>query len=221
MKFVIALAALISVAYAGVPVARNGPQCQAPNGGGLTPVLKEFFGMIPMEQVGVIFVTAVTSDPEVKKVMAFLESEDFHKILTAIHSQPEFTKLMNYACSDLYFDAYYYYNRVAEILGLPPLDRPLFEELYAARARPGLVGMIQDMLDVMPLEKMKAHLKEKIENDEYAKKGIALLRSEDFKKMVKLVENLPEFQNMLKELRGMGVDVDKIMELIKKFLGGK
>jgi len=86
-------------------------------------------------------------------------------------------------------------------------------------ASAGFLGMLQDILGVIPTDKIVALMKEKVESDEYVKKGVEMMRSDDFKNMVKIVTDMPEYQFMEGELRKMGVPVEKVVEFLQKFFG--
>lgn len=230
MKFITTSAfvffAVLSLGNAapGIIFADDELQCKAPNGGGLQSVIDEFVKLLPVDKLLEIYITAVSEDPEVQEIMAYLESDDFKQIILAIQNAPQFNRLMAYACEKLYLDVYYYYNKFADLFGLPPVTRPPFKVFKHMQSlsesvlrRPGLKGMLLDMYDVLPMDEIRKMFYDKLENDEYVKLAMEFLASEDFKKIVKLVENVKEFKELLQKLRDMNIDIDEVIRVVKKF----
>ncbi|XP_055382044.1 uncharacterized protein LOC129612465 [Condylostylus longicornis] len=215
MKLIfVALTALLCGANA-YPSIFDGPQCQAPSGG-LMPTIKEVIALVPLDKVVEIYMVAISNDKEVQEVMEFVQSDDFIKIVTAVNKHSNFHKLMKYACDELYLDAYYYLNIAHEYLGWPAIERPTFTSKFA---RSGFLGMLEDILEVIPTEKIVALMKEKVKSDEYVKKAVEMMSSNDFKALVKTVTDMPEYQFLEGELRKMGAPVEKIIEFLQKFFG--
>jgi len=210
MKFILVSFFAILCGATAYPSIFDGPQCLPPNGGGLTATIKEVLELVPIDKVVEIYMIAISNDQEVQEVMEFVQSKDFIKIVSAVNKHSNFHKLMKYACDELYLDTYYYLNIVHEFLGWPTIERHTMINKFA---RAGLLGLLQDILEVIPTDKIIALMKEKIESDEYVKKGVELMRSEEFKEIVNHVHNLPEYKFMEGELKKMGVPVEKIMRV--------
>ncbi|CAD7085647.1 unnamed protein product [Hermetia illucens] len=192
--------------------AAEGPQCQAPNGGGLQPVLQEFTALIPTDKILELLLTSMTSDPETQAVMEFLSSSEFHQVVNLVQSQPSFKTLLDFACSDLYLDAAYYFNFLAGIFGFPEVRS---HPRAIARAG-GFRGLLLDILEVIPVDEIKALFEQKLASDYYLQLAFQKINSDEFGAIVDTLKANAAYVDMKDRLRGLGVDVDLIIDTINK-----
>ncbi|CAD7085651.1 unnamed protein product [Hermetia illucens] len=192
--------------------AQQGPQCKAPNGGGLQPVLEEFVALIPTDKVLELVLTAMTSDPETQAVMEFLSSSEFYQVVALVQSQPAFKSLLEFACSDLYLDAAYYFNILAGILGFPEVRN----QTRAAARTAGFRGLLLDILELIPVDELKALLDQKLKSDYYVQVAFQKINSDEFGSIIEALQGDAAYNNMKNRLRGLGVDVDLIIDTISK-----
>ncbi|CAD7085636.1 unnamed protein product [Hermetia illucens] len=203
--------ALVALLACGA-FAAEGPQCQAPNGGGLQPVLAEFVEMIPIDKILEILLTSMTSDPETQAVMEYLSSSEFHQIVIMVQNQPTFQSFVDFACTDLYVDAAYYFNVLAGIFGFPEVRA---HPRATARAG-GFHGLLREILDLIPLDELKALLDEKLATDYYVQLTFQKINSDEFGSIVDSLKANVAYVDMKDRLRGLGVDVDLIIDTINK-----
>ncbi|CAD7085638.1 unnamed protein product [Hermetia illucens] len=203
--------ALVALLACGA-FAAGGPQCQAPNGGGLQPILEEFISMSPIQKILELLFTSMTSDPETQAVMEYLSSFEFHQILIMFQNRPEFKSLLDFACNDLYIDVAYYFNVLAFIFGFPE-----------ARAHPrviarggGFHGLLREILDLIPLDDLKALWDEKLATDCCVQLTFKKMNSDEFRSIVNALKGNDAYIDMNEHLRGLGVDVDLIIDTINR-----
>ncbi|CAD7085616.1 unnamed protein product [Hermetia illucens] len=201
---------LATVALCGAAPRQEGPGCRAPNGGGLVPVLDEFLALVPVEEILEIALTAITSDPEVQTVMEYLSSSEFYGIVQSVRFAPEFDGLVKFACQELYFDAIYYINIANGILGFPEITKK-----SAPRAG-GFNAMLQEILALIPLDTLKSLLEEKLASDYYVQLAFQKINSDEFGAIIEGLQANVAYVDMKDRLRGLGVDIDGIIETIGK-----
>ncbi|CAD7085641.1 unnamed protein product [Hermetia illucens] len=207
MKVLVLVALLACAAFAA-----EGPQCKAPNGGGLQPVLEEFIGMIPTDKILELLLTSMTSDPETQAVMEYLSSSEFHQIVVMFQNRPEFKSLVDFACTDLYVDAAYYFNILAGIFGFPEIRAHPRATVRAG----GFRGLLLDILALIPVDDLKALLDEKLATDYYVQLTFQKINSDEFGSLMDALKADAAYVDLKDRLRGLGVDVDLIIDVINK-----
>jgi ribosomal protein L16 Arg81 hydroxylase len=78
----------------------------------------------------------------------------------------------------------------------------------------GLNGLIQDIKNLMPREKLRVMFKEKLKTSTEFKPRFDKLTSTDFCKLVEFANNSKEPQSLPQKLRDHNIDVDKFLELV-------
>ncbi|KAG8238471.1 hypothetical protein J437_LFUL016928 [Ladona fulva] len=180
----------------------------------LGDLLNELLSMIPVDKIIEIVTNYIENDPEVQEAVAFLKSDEFKSLVEKIQSMPQYMEYLEY----LYnagIDIYTYINYIHGLLGLPPVHRPGSFH-HSTRS---LMGMIQDILNVLPIEEMKKFYHEKVENDPDFQALLEKLKSDEFKNIVESIRNMPEYMDMMDRLRSHGIDVDAIRKKINDFFG--
>ncbi|XP_046402856.1 uncharacterized protein LOC124168644 isoform X4 [Ischnura elegans] len=182
-------------------------------GSHLDDLFKEFVSLIPIDKIAGIVANHLQNDPEVQEAFAFLKSPEFAKIVEAIDSSPAFTDLVDYIYK-AGVDIYAYINLVHDILGLPHIKPPL-----SRRQSRTLLGMIDEILAVLPLQDMLDFYNSKLKDDPDFQALLAKLRAPEFAQLVAQVKAMPEYQDMLDRLKAHGVDVAAIQKEIDDFFG--
>jgi len=60
--------------------------------------LNDFLALIPLDKVLEIALDYLANDPEVQEAVIYLQSEEFHKILTTVEALPEFKNVSTFIC---------------------------------------------------------------------------------------------------------------------------
>ncbi|XP_055381880.1 protein G12-like [Condylostylus longicornis] len=212
--------AFTSFCLAGILPPPPGDKCVSPNGKGLAKAVHELFELIPAYDWLEIYMVAVSNDPEVIRVMEYLTGEEFNEIIDTMNSQSEYIEALEFFCEQLHFDIYFYINSLAEVIGLPVVTRPpkLISEVNNYR-REGFNGMLQDLYDTLPHDKLKETWRRLYEEDEYLRAAMDLLSSEEFRLIGDAIEDLDAFKNLMQRLRDIGVDADGLLKKIMDFFG--
>ncbi|XP_069688223.1 protein G12-like [Periplaneta americana] len=144
--------------------------------------LNDFLALIPTDQILAIAMDYLANDAEVQELVlssrvAYLQSDDFHKIINTIEALPEFANFYNFL-KDHVLDVVDYINENHSIIGLPPFVPPSRRH---ARRGVGINGLIDDVIAILPVDELKALFPEKMET------------SPDFKALYDAIRS-PEFQ---------------------------
>jgi len=196
-----------------------GNQCVSENGKGLGKAIHELFEIIPADKWLEIYMIAISNDPEVIRVMEYISGEEFREIIDTMNNQKEYIQVLEYFCEQLHFDVYYYINSLAEVVGLPQITRPPKESILSENTfgREGFNGMLKDLYDALPHDKLKQTWEHLYAEDEYLRLAMEKLSSEEFRLIGDAIEELDAFKNLMQRLRDIGVDADFLLQKIMDF----
>ncbi|CAD7085613.1 unnamed protein product [Hermetia illucens] len=194
-------------------------QCQAPNGGGLEPVIGEILEMVMQEKVLSIILTAMTNDKQVQDVLTYITSDDGLNHIEKILESYEIHRIIDFSCKELHLDLVFYINEAGHYLGLPPFDQRNIKRSTSTIQRTGIQGVIRDVIDAIGVDKLKTFAKDKLDNDEYVRLAIKTLHSDEGQRIFKnLLENM-DIKKLLEDLVKLGLDLLAVIEDIKKLFG--
>ncbi|XP_037912007.1 uncharacterized protein LOC119652139, partial [Hermetia illucens] len=134
------------------------------------------------------------------------------QVVALVQSQPAFKSLLEFACNDLYLDAAYYFNLLAGIFGFSEVHN----ETHVAARTAGFRGLLLDILELLPTDELKALLDQKLKTDYYLQVAFQKINSDEFGSIIEALQGDAAYNNMKNRLRGLGVDVDFIIETISK-----
>ncbi|KAJ4440685.1 hypothetical protein ANN_08833 [Periplaneta americana] len=182
-----------------------------------SPDFKALYDAIrsPEFQILAIAMDYLANDAEVQELVAYLQSDDFHKIITTIEALPEFANFYNFL-KEHGLDVVDYINEIHSIIGLPPFVPPSRRH---ARRGVGINGLIDDVIAILPVDELKALFQEKLETSPDFKALYDAIRSPEFQSIISTLNAMPEYQELLQNLRDKGVDVDHFIELIRSLFG--
>lgn len=209
MKFAIAFVAILATANC---------QWQVPNlgRGQLYKDLQEFVDLVPSDQVINLIKQYATEDPEVKRGIAYMKTDEFKGLIQDVEAIPEHVKLLN-CIYDAGVDSYYLVNRLHEYIGLPKLSPP--HSFFEYGITGGFKGLVEDVKKLVPNDKMKALYQHKLQTSPAFKELIEHLSSPVFQKVVDSVYANPRFQYLLKKAKEHDLDLVRVKELLETVLG--
>lgn len=166
-----------------------------------------------------IFFEYAADDAEMIAFLEYIQGDEFIGVIKYMYAIPEFIEVTEYLCVELKLDVYFYMNALGSLFGFPVLERP--KGVGAARfvREPGLRGLMNEILAVLPVDEIAAVWYDAYENDEYLIRAIAKLRSPTFMAVADRIEALPEFEIMAGHMKELGFDVVAIIEAMKRWLG--
>lgn len=177
---------------------------------GLQNLFLQVSKILPKEQIKAI-VKSYAEDPEIKALKAFVRSPQTKAKVTAIRNSQEYQILKDYACRILHIDLIRY-NQLARTL-IP-------SSLVRASQRKGIRGLINAVDAILPRQELRQLYRNLLLSDEELSKAVAHLKSEEFHQLLLNVRNnVPEYKELTKQLRTLGVPIDEMREMLANSLG--
>ncbi|XP_055690498.1 protein G12-like [Lutzomyia longipalpis] len=179
---------------------------------GLDQDFQDFLDLVPVEAIIKLAVDYLGSDKEFQAAYAYLASPEFAKLWEGffkLNDVKECAKFLQAAGLDVYD----LLNQFGGLFNLPPVKPSI------VRRGSGLEGFLNDVLALLPKDKLVALFKEKLQTSPEFKAFVDKVTSPEFEKLTQNVLNNKEFQDYLKELKAHGFDLKKFFEIVKNFFG--
>lgn len=85
--------------------------------------------------------------------------------------------------------------------------------------RPGVLGMLADIMEIMPMDEMMQLMREAYENNEHVRLAVEKLKGDEFRRVAEAIEEMEEFADLKENMEKVGVDVDCTVCQMKWALG--
>lgn len=119
-------------------------------------------------------------------------------------------------CDDLQFNINFYLKIIGDLFKVIPIDPSTPKSTN--RNRPGITGLIQDTMDILPLNEWHAKFADLIDQNEDVRIAIDTVRGNLFKSVATKVRQMEEFNTLTGKMKTLGVPVDCGISLFEKTL---
>ncbi|XP_053688461.1 protein G12-like [Sabethes cyaneus] len=176
----------------------------------------DFLALVPVDDIVNVAMRYFLTDKEVQAAVKYITGPEFAAVWDQVFALKEVRDVLNYleAAGVHVYDAL---NELAKLIGVKPV-KPLLAVHRIGSTR-GLNDLVQEVLALLPKDKLKALFDEKMANSVEFKAFFEKVQSTEFQGLVDFANNSTELQSLLAKLREHGVDVDYFFELIKGFFG--
>ncbi|KAG4073503.1 hypothetical protein HA402_000727 [Bradysia odoriphaga] len=184
---------------------------------GLTAVFNEFSETFPTFEFLGTFLEALTDDEEVVQVLSLLLTDDFNNLLNKIGDIDEWVEITDIFCDDLQFNVNFYLKVIGDLFKVIPIDpsTPKSEN----RPRPGVMGLLHDIVDILPLNEWQPKFNELIEENEVVRIAIDTVKGDLFKAVVVQTCQMDEFRALSNKLHSLGLPIACGMTELETILG--
>ncbi|XP_059615415.1 uncharacterized protein LOC132260981 [Phlebotomus argentipes] len=203
MKFIAVFAIIAAVASSQAFSTVNLSQTR-----GLDEDLQEFLDLLPVDAFLKLAVEYLGTDKEFQEVVKYFQSPEFAKMWDGLFKNKDVMAVLNFVQA-AGLDVVSLLNEVANLLNLPPVK--------PARRGTGVDGFLNDLLALLPKDKLVALFKEKLATSPEFKAMYEKMTGAEFKKLTDNLLNNAEVQGYLKELKSKGLDALKFVQVFKEF----
>uniref|UniRef100_F4MI47 Putative microvillar-like protein 5 n=1 Tax=Phlebotomus perniciosus TaxID=13204 RepID=F4MI47_PHLPE len=177
---------------------------------------EEFNALIPSKKIQDVVTKYYLFDGETRNFVKYLKGAEFRKVWDQVFTYPDVKDLLHYL-KDKNADATGLINSLADLLGLPHVTPDLM--LGNAVMLRSLKGLFNEIVALLPLDKLQALLEDKLANSEDFKELYKRIASYDYCALEQFTANSAEVQDFLNRLNGYGVSLDGLFNDVKEFFG--
>ncbi|XP_017771155.1 PREDICTED: protein G12-like [Nicrophorus vespilloides] len=201
MKIAIVLFALVGMSLA------------APSTFTLQEDLKEIKDLFPLAEMRVIAKKYLATDEEFQLIVSYLQGKEWAKLVAAVRehkSWVSFKDYLNEAGLDVEAIIAFIHDLIANASPDTAADKP---------SAFGIRQFLDEIIAIIPKDEILAVVADKMENSADFQAFYAKISSPKAKDLFEEVRAMKEVQRIAGLLKIMGVDVQKIVDFVYKFLG--
>nr|XP_033183501.1 uncharacterized protein LOC117153501 [Bombus vancouverensis nearcticus] len=188
------------------------------NLGGLKALFNAVEAALPLDKFTAMYNEKMHTSPAFQNFMQRLHSDEFQRIVNTVYQSPIFLEMRQKVINDG-VDLVPIRDFIEKVLGihLPRVDSRamLRAEIFASDE---LSRDIHDFLNLVDENKIMNIVMSYLEDDE-VQRAIEYMYSEAFHDLVRKVEAMPEYQNLVRYMEDSGLDMKKVISKIHKLFG--
>ncbi|XP_017115234.1 uncharacterized protein LOC108137820 [Drosophila elegans] len=182
---------------------------------GLTNLIRVARPLLPAPRLRNILANAV-EDPQVRNLVALLRSDGFKTQVQRLRATKQHQVLHDYICRRLKLDPTYYVEFVRVFLDVHISDPPTSK---LPNRRPGVRGLLQDLRDALPRATLRDMYRRLYASDSELSSAVRLIRSSEFRRMLRDLRSLKEYRSLSDEMEKAGVPLRQLQQLVINALG--
>ncbi|KOC67099.1 Protein G12 [Habropoda laboriosa] len=182
------------------------------NRGGVKGLVDAVIAVLPLQKFKALFEEKLSTSPAFIAFVQKLRSPDFQKIVNAVYTSPIFLEMRQKAI-DVGLNIEPVKKIIENLLGIHLPTVPL----YAFYENP-LSKDIHDFTKLIDLNKIGQIVVSYLDDDE-VQKAMEYMYSEEFHQLVRQVEALPEYQELVIYLHDAGLDIYGLLQRVHKLFG--
>ncbi|SPP86061.1 uncharacterized protein LOC117587676 [Drosophila guanche] len=194
---------------------RDTKECPSTAQRGLTNLIRVARPLLPAAELRNIFANAL-GDPQVKELLELLKSKAFKEQVTLLRATKQHQALQDYICRRLKLDPAYYFDYVRVFLNIHTTEAPTTP---LPNRRKGIRGLLQDVRDVLPRTALRDLYLRMYASDAELSSAVRLIRSLEFRQLLRDVRSLKEYNGLTEQLVKVGVPLRQIQQLVATALG--
>lgn len=209
MKLILAILAVLAVAGQ-----LNAYKIPSTGSGELAKDFQDIIDLIPLDEMIVVTRTYANQDKEFQQMMNLAKSSDSKEFIAFVEAAPEFKEIMAYV-QNHGLDVYQLINKYNEIMNIPSF-KPLEEPQRAITG--GISGYVQDIAQLVPVDKVLEMEKEKMINSEAFKGLIDQILNPKFLNFYNSLLQNEIYLRLGKRAEQIGIDKDLFQTYYELFL---
>ncbi|XP_050585603.1 uncharacterized protein LOC126919929 isoform X2 [Bombus affinis] len=188
------------------------------NLGGLKALFNAVEAALPLDKFTAMYNEKMHTSPAFQNFMQRLHSNEFQTIVNMVYQSPIFLEMRQKVINDG-VDLVPIRDFIEKVLGIH-LPRVNFRAMLRAEtfASDELSRDIHDFLNLVDENKIMNIVMSYLDDDE-VQRAIEYMYSEAFHDLVRKVEAMPEYQNLVKYMEDSGLDMRKVISKIHKLFG--
>jgi len=187
--------------------------------------LMDFLELLPVEQFVNIMVKYITEDQKVQNAILYMFTPEFHSILRDVEALNEDQALVAYL-EKAGLPVIQIIQELHKTIGMEEYVPPKVESLLRSQSGvqkigDGMKGMIEDLYNILPIDKIDALYKEKLQNSKVFSDFIEKITSKDMQKLVDDLYENQTYKSFVMTCRDKGLEFQELTKLTSRIFGIK
>jgi len=191
----------------------------------LVEELVDFVNLLPVEELVTKIIEYVNEDEKVAKAIKYLFTPEFHDLLREVEALKEHQALVTYLenVGLPVIAAIQEFHRAIDMEEyVPPKVKKLLEsQIKTQKIGDGIQGLLKDVYDLLPLDKIDALFEEKIKTSKVFVDFIAKITSKQFFKIINNLITHETYKKFITKTIENGFDFEGIANLNTRIIGLK
>jgi len=186
--------------------------------------IMDFVKLIPVDLIAEIISKYTLEDEKVQNALLYLSSSEFHFTLRNAEALKEFKTLVVYLekAGLSVIDLIKTHETIGTKGYVPPKIESIFEsQIGIQKIDDGMKGLLLDIYDVLPIDKMAALYEEKLQNSKVFADFVEKIKSPEMQKIIDDLYANQTYKDFVMISREKGLDFEVVMKLITKIFGLK
>ncbi|XP_011698092.1 PREDICTED: uncharacterized protein LOC105456026 [Wasmannia auropunctata] len=190
----------------------------------LNEELIDFLQILPIEQIADIVTKYVEEDEKVQNALQYLLSSEFESMAREVEALKEYQALITYLKkAGLNADDV---KALHEVIGMEDYVSPKTESIFESqigiqKIGDGIKGMIKDIYNILPLDKIDALYQKKLQNSKVFADFIKALTAPEMQKIIDDLYANQTYKNFVITARAHGLEFEEMMKLATRMFGIK
>lgn len=180
-------------------------------------ILRHMWSQVPTDKVSELLIDYLVEDTDFQKVVKYMLDEEFKEYLVDIEELQEIKDLLKFL-NETGVDSYGFLNKLHDLVGLV---RKLPFSARSDKISGGLDGLMNDVMDILPLPELYKYYDEKMENSPKFKEWTDRINTRELQNAVTALGKNKGWNKWLDELEKMNLDVNQLAELVGAITGIK
>ncbi|KYQ59204.1 Protein G12 [Trachymyrmex zeteki] len=185
--------------------------------------LKDFIHLIPIEKFLSIIVQYVNEDEKVQKAVLFIFKTEFHDLLRALEALKEYQAFMVYL-EKTGLPVIESIQELHHAIGMEKYVPPKIKNFLMSLSKiqkisDGMEGLLKDLYDVLPLDKIDALYRKKLKISKVFIDFITKITSKEMKEIIKNLTAHETYKLFITRTNEVGLDVEGSTNLSNRIIG--
>ncbi|XP_071050725.1 uncharacterized protein [Onthophagus taurus] len=174
--------------------------------------LEDIVATIPLAEIREIARRYAETDEEFQEIVKYLQGPEWAELVQTVADNETWQRFKAYM-SDAGVDIDGVIQYLHDLIAGAPIPKPMKSEIRSVR------DFVDEVLAILDLQAVLEALNDKLNNSAEFQEFFGKISSEDAHQMVEEIRAIPEVQRIAQRLREMGIDVDKVIDLVYGLLG--
>ncbi|XP_071050731.1 uncharacterized protein [Onthophagus taurus] len=174
--------------------------------------LEDIVATIPLSEIRAIARKYAENDAEFQEVVKYLQGPEWAELVQTVADNETWQRFKAYM-SDAGVDIDGVIQYLHDLIAGAPIPVAKKSEVRSVR------DFVDEVLAILDLQAVLEALNDKLNNSADFQEFFGKISSEDAHQMVEEIRAIPEVQRIAQRLREMGIDVDKVIDLVYGLLG--